>query len=120
MPWDQSSFLLDLPEKWNLSFAIEYKPHIVGYIIGSRAADMRAKVNKIVVDREYRRQGFGKQLMTRFEEECSRYGIYEVELKALVENRLANDFYAELGYQPLGSVEGTDAKTRNIYYKRLG
>jgi len=119
MPWDESSFLLDLPLKWNLSFAVEYKPCIVGYIIGSRANDMQAKVNKIVVDSEYRRQGFGKQLMERFEEECSNNGIYEVELKALVENRSANGFYAELGYQAAGSVEGTDGKTRNVYYKRL-
>ena len=119
MPWDESGFLLDLPRKWNLSFAVECKPRIVGYIIGSRANDMRAKVNKIVVDREYRRQGFGRQLMERFEEECSNNGIYEVELKALIENRSANGFYAELGYQAVGSVEGTDGKTRNVYYKRL-
>lgn len=118
-PWNAKSYLLELPRKWDFSFAIECKERIVAYIIGSQESNQRAKVNKIVVDRGCRRKGFGKKLIYRFEKECSNSGVHEVELKALVKDASANKFYARLGYQLTGSVEGSDAKMRNTFIKRL-
>jgi ribosomal protein S18 acetylase RimI-like enzyme len=118
-PWGQKSFLLDLPRKWDFSFALERKELIAGYIIGSQEGDRRAKVNKIVIDSGCRRKGLGRQLIHRFEQECSNSGVYEVELKALIKNASANKFYAKLGYQLTGSVEGSDGQVRNTFIKRL-
>jgi ribosomal protein S18 acetylase RimI-like enzyme len=118
-PWNLKSYLLELPRKWELSFAVERNELIVAYIIASQVSDQRARVNKIVTNRGYRRKGWGRQLIYRFEKECSNSGIHEVELKALVENKSANQFYTRLGYQLTGSVEGSDAKMRNTYIKRL-
>jgi ribosomal protein S18 acetylase RimI-like enzyme len=119
-PWNVKSYLLELPRKWDFSFAIECKERVVAYIIGSKESNQRAKVNKIVVDRAYRRKGFGQELILRFEKECSNSGVHEVELKALIENKSANKFYAKLGYRLTGSVAGSDGKIRNTFIKRLG
>jgi len=118
-PWDEGGFLLDLPRKWDLSFAIKFNRSLVGYIIGSQETEKRAKVNKIVVDKPYRYKGFGRKLMQKFERQCVTCGVCEVELKALIENMSANRFYGGLGYELIGCVEGADRKIRNAYIKRL-
>jgi ribosomal protein S18 acetylase RimI-like enzyme len=118
-PWGKKNYLLELHRKWDLSFAIEHKKRIVAYIIGSQENNLRAKVNKIVVDTGCRRKGFGKRLISKFESECLHSGINEVELKALVDNKSANNFYIKMGYQLTGYIEGTDRKIRNTYIKRL-
>jgi ribosomal protein S18 acetylase RimI-like enzyme len=119
IPWDESNFLLELPRKWDLSFAVEHEAHIIAYIIGSQWNTNVARVNKIVVDRGHRRESLGRQLMERFEQVCRDEGIYMVELKALADNPSANSFYRNLGYQPTGSIKGTDGSMRNVYLKSL-
>jgi ribosomal protein S18 acetylase RimI-like enzyme len=118
-PWDDRGYLLDLPLKWGLSFAIERDASLAAYIIGSRADDGCGRVNKIVVDRERRRQGLGRRLMERFERECVAHEICVAELKALVDNAPATSFYSGLGYRTIGSVEGTDGQIRYQYRKAL-
>lgn len=117
--WDKDNFFMNLPGKWDLSFAAEDNDSVVGYITGSRVNKKRAAVNKILVDQGKRSKGLGRQLIRRFEEECRKRGVFEVELKALVENEPANRFYIQLGYRQTGSVEGTDGKMRFVYEKRL-
>jgi ribosomal protein S18 acetylase RimI-like enzyme len=118
-PWDETSFVLNLPRKWDLSFTIRCNEQVVGYIIGSQETERRAKVNKILVDKPYRDKGFGRKLICKFEKQCLAYGLNEIELKALVENVAANRFYEGLGYELAGTIEGLDGKKRNIYIKRL-
>jgi ribosomal protein S18 acetylase RimI-like enzyme len=118
-PWNESNFLLDLPFKWELSFVAEDEGEILGYIIGSRSQNT-AKINKIVVRREYRKCHIGTGLIKRFEDACLERKLYDVELKALVDNASTNNFYTNLGYQQTGSiVRGTDGKDRYAYRKRL-
>lgn len=118
-PWDENKFLHELPKKWSLSFALARGDAIMGYIIGSQAGENTAKVNKILVDKQYRKSGFGKILLWVFEEECLKNGITEVELKALRYNRQANGFYLNQGYVPAKMVKGTDGKMRKVYRKKL-
>ncbi|MCX6819603.1 MAG: GNAT family N-acetyltransferase [Candidatus Aenigmarchaeota archaeon] len=118
-PWNEKNFMLELPKKWELSFAIENSNSIVGYIVGSQFGENRARVNKILVDKKFRQKGFGEQLIKKFEKECIKKGIDEVELKALFENEPANAFYTELGYQPYTFSWGDDGKLRNVYEKKL-
>jgi ribosomal protein S18 acetylase RimI-like enzyme len=120
-PWNENNFLLDLPYKWELSFAAEDRGEILGYVIGSKIAENTARVNKIVVGREYRKNHIGTSLIRRFETACLERGLYDVDLKAIVGNDAANNFYLRLGYekQPGLPVEGTDGKMRYVYRKRL-
>ncbi len=119
LPWNDDNYLMELPRKWGLSFAILDKNDIVGYIIGSQTDDKRAKVNKILLDSGLRRKGLGRQLIRRFEDECRIYGIENIELKAMVENNTANNFYESLGYKSTDSVLGTDGRLRVVYEKNL-
>jgi|GEM_PF-1579984 len=118
-PWDESKFMHELPNKWALSFAAARGKSIVGYVIGSRANESTAKINKIVVDKKCQNSGIGKVLLWVFEEECRRNSIKEIELKALLYNRRANRFYIKHGYVPVSTVKGTDGKTRILYRKEL-
>jgi ribosomal protein S18 acetylase RimI-like enzyme len=119
-PWNESNFLLELPYKWELSFAVENKGEIFGYLIGSEIAANTARVNKIIVGREYRKNNVGTILMKRFETACFEKGLYDVDLKAIVDNKAANNFYLRLGYkrQPQ-PVKGIDGLFRYVYKKRL-
>jgi ribosomal protein S18 acetylase RimI-like enzyme len=117
--WNENNFLLDLPYKWELSFAAEDGGEILGYLIGSKSENT-TRVNKIAVRREYRKNHVGTSLMRKFEVACLERGLYDVEFKALVDNTPAHNFYTSLGYekQPL-PVKGTDGKMRYVYRKRL-
>lgn len=117
--WDESSFFQELPKKWDLSFVAESEEIPIGYLIGSQANDTSAKVNKILVDNDFRGIGVGRKLVDLFEDECLRNGITETELKALIDNLQANEFYVRHKYRPVGLVKGDDDKIRNHYRKKL-
>lgn len=117
--WSKDNFLLELPLKWNLSFAAEKKGIIVGYILGSMLEHNISRVNKIVVDYNHRKSGIGKKLIELYFEACIREKIKKLELKALIENEAANNFYVKHGYQKVGSVRGTDGLMRIVYEKIL-
>jgi ribosomal protein S18 acetylase RimI-like enzyme len=118
-PWTKENFLLDLPLKWELSFAAEIGSSIAGYIIGSEHTQKLSRVNKIVVDSFYQRKGIGEKLMNRYFEACQQKGIKKSEIKAMVGYEPANNLYTKLGYQHIGVAEGTDGKFRNVCEKRL-
>jgi ribosomal protein S18 acetylase RimI-like enzyme len=119
--WNDENFLLELPLKWELSFAIEYGGSIITYIVGSQDSNNKSlsKVNKIVVDSAYQRRGIGRKLMEKYFEASVERGMKEFELKAMVDYAPANELYISLGYQLVGTVKGTDEKFRNVYRKRL-
>jgi ribosomal protein S18 acetylase RimI-like enzyme len=121
LPWNENNFLLDLPFKWELSFAVEDEDEILGYLIGSKIEKNTARVNKIVVGREYRKNHIGSSLMKTFEAACLEIGLYNLDFKAIVDNDAANNFYLRLGYEKQAGlpVKGTDGKFRWIYRKRL-
>ncbi|VVB60208.1 Glycosyltransferase AglI [uncultured archaeon] len=118
-PWSRDNFMCRIPGKWKLSFAATRNSAIIGYLIGSQANEKLARVNKILVDRNHRKNGIGKLLLDAFESRCLENNITQAELKALTDNPSANNFYINLGYVPCGEVKGTDKKTRNFYKKDL-
>ncbi len=117
--WKEENFLLELPLKWELSFAAENRDSVIGYIIGSEHEPKLSIVNKILVDHSYRGYGIGKRLISRYFAACLEKGIETSELKALNGNGIANSFYKKLGYQRIGETKGTDGKIRNFYRKIL-
>lgn len=118
-PWNNDNYFMELPRKWELSFTIGDEKLFDGYIIGSQVNENRAKVNKILLDKDSRRKGFGRKLLRRFENECRIRGVQQVELKAMVDNNAANNFYESLGYRSIDSAIGTDGRLRVVYEKSL-
>lgn len=118
-PWKKENFLLDLPLKWELSFAAENGDSIIGYLIGSEYTPKVSRVHKIVVDYLYRGHGIGKQLMEQYFGACLEKDIKYSQLKVFPENKPANEFYIKLGYQKTGEEKGVDNLLRYVYEKKL-
>ena len=117
--WIEENFLFELPLKWELSFAAEKDDLIIGYLIGSKYTTELSRINKLVVDSQHHRCGIGKQLINQYFATCLKKGIEKSELKALIENIPANNFYAKNGYRHVDSIVGADGKKRFVYEKKL-
>jgi len=119
--WNEEQFCRELPGKWELSFVAEVDDLIVGYVIGSRDQNNKnlSRVNKIVIDRNYHRQGIGRALMNQYFEASLRQGVTKFELKAMSDYSPANDLYISLGYTRLSKVKGKDGEIRNVYVKTI-
>ena len=117
--WREENFLFELPLKWELSFAAEKNDLIMGYLIGSEYNKGLSRIHKLIVDSQHHGSGIGKKLINQYFAICLKKGIEKSELKALVENNLANRFYGKRGYLKIGEEKGTDGKMRFVYEKKL-
>ena len=111
----------NLPCKWELSFVAEINDLIVGYVIGSQDKndEKMSRVNKIVIDRNYHRQGISKKLMYQYFEASVKQGMNRSELTAMSDYTPANKLYISLGYKQTSVARGKDGETRNIYVKKI-
>ena len=119
--WNKEQFLRELPGKWTLSFVAEINGLIVGYIIGSGDKDNQrlSRVNKIVIDKNYHRQGIGRVLMNQYFEASLKQGMNKFELTAMSDYPPANKLYISLGYTRTGETKGKDGEIRNVYVKTI-
>ena len=76
---------------------IEVANAIVGYII----FDQKGHIHSTAVEPKYRRQGFGKQLMTYASEAIGRRKMW---LEVRTKNRDAISFYESLGMRIVGKI----------------
>jgi len=119
--WNEEQFCRNLPCKWELSFVAEINDLIVGYVIGSKDKndEKMSRVNKIVIDRNYHRQGISKKLMCQYFEASVKQGMNRSELTAMSDYTPANKLYISLGYKQTSVARGKDGETRNIYVKEI-
>ena len=75
-------------------------------------ADAFVVIGGLVVDREYRKQGIGRRLLTRAEEWAVQHGCSVVRLSSNVRRVEAHGFYERAGY--------TNLKTQYSFGKHLG
>jgi predicted N-acetyltransferase YhbS len=74
-------------------------------------ADAFVVIGGLVVDREYRKQGIGRRLLTRAEEWAAQQGCSLVRLSSNVKRVEAHAFYERVGY--------TNLKTQYAFAKRV-
>ena len=119
--WNEEQFCRELPFKWELSFTAEINGVIVGYIIGSQDKNNKKKsrVNKIVIDRNYHRQGISRKLLHQYLNASIKHGMNKSELTAISDYPPANNLYTSLGYKHTSVTTGTDGVNRNIYIKTI-
>jgi ribosomal protein S18 acetylase RimI-like enzyme len=60
----------------------------------------RGWINYLAVDPTRQRRGVGRRLMQRAEEILGKAGCPKVNLQVRAENRIAAEFYLNLGYTP--------------------
>jgi GNAT superfamily N-acetyltransferase len=60
------------------------------------------RLQSLFVDQAYHRQGIGRRLVERFEDECRRQNATEIQCAATL---YAIPFYLSMGYEKVGDVE---------------
>lgn len=99
--WDAESFLMDLPEKWELSFAA-WTPgnDPVAYAVLSRKSDDRIHLHRFMVSARYRGSGLGKRMVAEMVARAEQAGAKLLTLKAKAGR--AAKFYCDNGFQIVG------------------
>ncbi|HEY2145123.1 MAG TPA: GNAT family N-acetyltransferase [Steroidobacteraceae bacterium] len=68
--------------------------------------DEVAHLNLLAVSPEHRRQGLGSQLMEWLTQTAIEAGVFRINLELRTQNEAARIFYARLGFDQLGVVQG--------------
>src|SRR5271170_4253763 len=68
--------------------------------------DDAAHLNLLAVSPEHRRQGLGSQLMEWLTKTAIEAGVFRINLELRTQNESARIFYARLGFDQLGIVQG--------------
>ncbi len=75
-------------------------------------------VSTVFVDEDYRRKGYGKQLICEMEKQAVEMGVNMIRIDTF--NWQGKEFYEALGYEIVGSYENTaDGYAEYFFIKRL-
>ncbi len=96
--WEVEHFMLDLPEKWTLSFAAWRAGRIVGYAIVSRPELERVHLHHFMIAAEMRGCGIGSRMADELERRAVAAGCSRVTLKVATSNIWGMRFYERVGY----------------------
>ena len=93
-------------------FVAEDEGEIVGVLRGRRD-----KLQSLFVREDYHRQGVGRRLVERFEQECARQGAEEIKVQATL---YAVPFYLALGYKrTTGTRQMSSFDGRGLTYQPM-
>ena len=112
--WELEHFLLELPEKWILSFAAILKETIVGYAILSRRDRSTVHLHHFMLAPDVRGSGFGGMIMDEVERRARDAGACTLSLKFRADQMRVRQFYEHRGL----SLAGPRARYR-IMTKQL-
>ena len=101
--WSISHFLLDLPEKWALSFVAFDQNKPIGYAICSRKNKEIIHLHHFMVHSNFRRGGFGTKMISEVELRAINSGARFLTLKINPSNHQAKFFYERFGMKVIDS-----------------
>ncbi len=101
--WQAEHFLLDLPEKWVLSFAVWSVGQPVAYAVLSRRARHHVHLHHLMVSAPFRNFGVGSLMASEMVARAERVGARVLTLKVAKTNDRACQFYRNLGFSVVGS-----------------
>ncbi len=96
--WDESHFLAERDQKWELSFAAWKNVTPVGYAIISERAPGHAHLHHFMVKAQMRGFGVGQMLAESMISLVSAKGYQKLTLKVESNNHGARQFYRRLGF----------------------
>ena len=96
--WTEENFLVDLPDKWRLSFAAWSGAKPVAYAILSRRSADRVYLHHFMVTAPLRGQGLGSMMIEEMERRSLALGCSRLALKVARDNAGAQRLYFRLGY----------------------
>ena len=98
--WRDQHFLMDLPDKWRLSFAVwtnDGRP--VAYAILSRKGPCRVHLHHFMVAKSLRGQGIGGSMFEEIERRARAAGCRRLSVKVAPDNARARRFYEGRGFK---------------------
>lgn len=101
---DAAIFVCEIPDN-----------HLAGWVhvLGKHLLHTEyAEIGGLVVDKTFRRQGIGLQLMKKSEEWAKVNDYHEVRLRSGAERKEAHKFYQQIGY--------TNIKAQQVFALKLG
>jgi GNAT superfamily N-acetyltransferase len=101
--WALEQFLVELPEKWALSFVAIADNVPVGYAIASRKIIDIVHLHHFMVGPPFRGSGLGSKMMGEVERRARQVGAKTLSLKFRTSDSHVERFYMHLGLKPVGS-----------------
>ena len=99
--WTEEHFLRDLPEKWQLSFAVWANGCPVGYAVLSRKSQAHLHLHHFMVARDVRNHGLGQRMAQEMEIRARNRGYQLITTKVAASNKGARRFYRRVGFNEI-------------------
>lgn len=96
--WGESHFLVELPDKWKYSLAVEDDNDLIGYIIASKK-ESSVHIHKFMISNNFQRRGIGTKLLQHFESLINNDSNFRISLFTSRFNGKAADFYKKNNFQ---------------------
>lgn len=112
--WEQEHFLHDLPQKWELSFAVFSRDKLAGYAILSRKDDSSVHLHHFMLGPDSRGLGIGGRMMEEVERRARDAGAATLSLKFRTGNIRVQRFYERCGLQLSGPEAGYRMMTKKL------
>ncbi len=100
-PWGQAQWLLDLPNKWELSWVLLREARPIGFLIASRK-ESGLHIHRFAIAVNERSKGLGGALIAGAVRRALEHGCVNITLKVHNANARAIAFYTRLGFTPSG------------------
>ena len=104
--WAREHFLRDLPEKWQLSFAVMIDDEPVGYAIMSRPEAGRVHLHHLMLRADKRGQGIGQRMLMQCRSHAQAAGARTLSLKVAAGADRARRLYCAHGFRELSIADG--------------
>ncbi|HSE21519.1 MAG TPA: GNAT family N-acetyltransferase [Pyrinomonadaceae bacterium] len=97
-PWGPAQWMLDLPEKWRLSWCLLRANEPIGFVIATKK-ESSLHIHRLAIAEHERDSGLGKQLLGLAARRGQVRGCHSITLKVDKDNKGAIRFYHRLGFR---------------------
>lgn len=104
-PWSRQSFNESLKEESVGSWVVETCNRIIGYLITLWVED-EIHILNLAVDKEFRRQKIASRMLSTLQNIATEHGSSHFWLEVRSSNLVAQKFYTQHGFKPLGYRKG--------------
>ena len=103
--WQHSNFLLELPGKYEFSFALYQAKSLCGFCIASGKPPDIYYIHLMFINQEFRSLGLGRKMLDHARNICEDRSLAKIKLRCTETNNLAHKFYLEYGFKDLCLVK---------------